>query len=97
MGRGLVVASWGERKAANGDVMESTHDNDQEIEHDAKLGRAIVRGVLIGLPVVLISLTLGIWLITDNDLGDSIATALLPGILLGVFGGGFAGMASAMD
>ena len=77
--------------------MESTHDDDYEIERDTKFGKAIVRGIVIGVPVVLAALTLGIWLLTDNDLGNSLATALLPGVLLGVFGGGFAGMASAMD
>jgi len=38
-----------------------------------------------------------VWLITDNDIFDSIATAILPGILLGTFGGGFAGMAMTME
>ncbi|HSJ33571.1 MAG TPA: hypothetical protein VLB85_00750 [Acidimicrobiia bacterium] len=77
--------------------MESSHDDDLEIEHDTRFGKAIVRGILIGTPVVLVALTLGIWILTNNDLGDSLATALLPGVLLGVFGGGFAGMASAID
>ncbi|REK35455.1 MAG: hypothetical protein DWQ20_06270 [Actinobacteria bacterium] len=62
-----------------------------------RMGSAIVKGVLIGVPVVLVGLTLGIFLITDNDLADSFATAILPGILLGVFGGGFAGMALTME
>lgn len=73
--------------------MESPQDTD----YDIRFGKAILKGVLIGVPVVLVGLTIGIWLITDNDLFDSIATALLPGILLGVFGGGFAGMATAME
>jgi hypothetical protein len=63
---------------------------------DASMGRAIIKGVLIGVPVVLVGLTLGIYLITPNDLADSFATAILPGILLGTFGGGFAGMAVTM-
>ncbi len=61
------------------------------------MGKAITRGVLIGLPSVVIILTLGVFLITDKDIFDSFATAILPGILLGVFGGGFAGMAMTMD
>lgn len=73
--------------------MEPTTDSD----HDARFGRAIQRGIMIGVPVALVALTLGIWIITDNDLGDSLATSLLPGVLLGVFGGGFIGMASVMD
>lgn len=72
---------------------ESPHDSD----NDTRLGKAILRGIVIGVPVVLVALTVGVWLITDNDLGDSLATALLPGVLLGAFGGGFAGMASALD
>lgn len=69
----------------------------QEPDYDSRFGRAIVKGMLIGIPVMLVGLTLGIWLITNNDLADSFATALLPGVLLGTFGGGFAGMAVAME
>ena len=68
-----------------------------EQQHDARMGRAISRGIAIGIPLVIVLLALGIWLMTNNDLGDSFATALLPGTLLGAFGGGFAGMASTMD
>ncbi|MEX2133260.1 MAG: hypothetical protein WEB67_03875 [Acidimicrobiia bacterium] len=64
---------------------------------DSRMGKAIVRGVLIGLPLTFIGLTLGIFLITDNDFFDSMATAILPSILLGTFGGGFAGMALTME
>lgn len=61
------------------------------------MGKAIVRGVMIGLPVGIIGLTLAVLAITPNDIFESFATALLPGILLGVFGGGFAGMALTME
>jgi hypothetical protein len=67
-----------------------------ESDQPDSMGPAIARGILVGLPVSLIGLTFAIWLITDLDLGDSLVTALLPGILLGVFGGGFAGMAMTM-
>lgn len=60
-------------------------------------GLAIVRGVLVGLPVSLVGLTLAVWLITDLDIVNSLVTALLPGVLLGAFGGGFAGMAMTMS
>ncbi|REK23935.1 MAG: hypothetical protein DWQ40_01805 [Actinobacteria bacterium] len=73
-------------------AMEEREDTGKD-----RMGSAIVKGVLIGVPVVLVGLTLGIFLITDNDLADSFATAILPGILLGVFGGGFAGMALTME
>jgi uncharacterized membrane protein YbhN (UPF0104 family) len=70
---------------------------EREASPDGRMGRAIVRGILIGIPVVLIGITLMVWLITDNDIFDSMATAILPGILLGTFGGGFAGMAMTME
>lgn len=70
--------------------MDSAHDENGDIE----LGKAIMKGALIGLPTALVLLTLVIWWLTPNDIPDSIATALLPGILLGVFGGGFTGMAA---
>lgn len=61
------------------------------------MGKAIVRGILIGLPLTFVALTLGVFLITNNDIFDSMATAILPSILLGTFGGGFAGMALTME
>ena len=60
------------------------------------MGPAIIRGIIIGVPVTLVGLTIGIWLITPLDIFESALTALLPGILLGAFGGGFAGMAMTM-
>ena len=60
------------------------------------MGPAIIRGIIIGVPVVLVGLTIAIWLITDLDIAESALTAILPGILLGAFGGGFAGMAMTM-
>lgn len=70
---------------------------DTEITPAARMGKAIVRGVTIGFPTAIVGLTIVVWLITDLDLGDSFATALLPGVLLGGFAGGFAGMAMTMD
>lgn len=69
---------------------------DQEGTERDPMGPAIIRGIIIGVPVVLIGLSVGIWLITDLDIWESMTTALLPGILLGAFGGGFAGMAITM-
>lgn len=73
------------------------HSEDTEITRDARMGRAIVKGVAIASPVCLLALTLAIWLITNQDIVDSLVTALLPGILLGGFAGGFAGVAATMD
>jgi len=72
-------------------------ERSQEPDYDTRFGRAIARGILFGVPLMLVGLTLAIWIITDNDLADSFATAFLPGVLLGVFGCGFAGMAAAME
>lgn len=75
----------------------SEHIEETELTHAARMGRAIVRGIAVGFPLSIIGLTLAVWLITDLDLADSFATGLLPGVLLGGFGGGFVGLASTMD
>lgn len=75
--------------------MASEHIEDDG--QDSRMGKAILRGLVVGFPAALIGLTLAVWLITDLDLADSFATALLPGILLGGFAGGFAGLAMTMD
>lgn len=61
------------------------------------MGKAIIKGVTVGFPVCLLGLTVAIWLITDLSIGESFFTAVLPGILLGGFAGGFAGLAMTMD
>lgn len=75
----------------------SEHSEAADDGSDGRMGRAILRGVGLGFPICLIGLTVAVWLITDLDLADSFATALLPGILLGGFAGGFAGLAMTMD
>jgi len=62
-----------------------------------RMGKAIMRGVIIGLPTGIVFLTLAIMLIPEVELAEAFATAILPGVLLGVFGGGFAGMAFTME
>jgi hypothetical protein len=73
------------------------HTEETGSSQDSRMGKAIARGVVIGFPVCLVGLTLAIWLITDLDIFESFTTALLPGILLGGFAGGFAGVAATMD
>lgn len=73
------------------------HTEDADVSRDARMGRAIIKGIAVGFPLSLLGLTLAIWLITNQDIVDSFATALLPGILLGGFAGGFAGVAATMD
>jgi hypothetical protein len=73
------------------------YSEELDAQRDVRMGKAVARGVLVGFPVALIGLTIAIWLITDLDLVDSFATALLPGVLLGGFAGGFVGVATTMD
>lgn len=73
------------------------HSDDLDSSRDARMGKAIAKGIAIGFPAAVLFLTAAVFLITDLDLADSFATALLPGILLGGFGGGFVGVAATMD
>jgi hypothetical protein len=73
------------------------HSEDLDSSRDARMGKAIIKGIAVGFPAAVLFLTAAIFLITDLDLADSFATALLPGILLGGFGGGFVGVAATMD
>ena len=68
----------------------------EEENIDLRFGKAIMRGAVIGLPIMLVFITWVVYTITPQNLGDSITTALLSGTLLGVFGGGFLGAISAM-
>ena len=71
-----------------------THGDDTTA--DSRMGKAVFRGVAFGVPTAIVLLTLAMWLITSQDLGDSFATALLPGVLLGGFAGGFVGLTRTM-
>lgn len=75
----------------------SEYSEEAEIAQGARMGKAIVLGIAIGFPVSIIGIMFAVWAITDLSLADSFATALLPGVLLGGFGGGFAGVAATMD
>jgi hypothetical protein len=74
-----------------------THSDENDHSDDSRMGKAVVRGVILGVPIAIVALALVVWGITDLDLGDSLTTALLPGVLLGAFAGGFAGVALTMD
>ena len=73
------------------------HSEELDRSRDARMGKAIIKGIAVGFPAAVVFLTAAIFLITDLDLADSFATALLPGVLLGGFGGGFVGVAATMD
>lgn len=74
-----------------------TADHDQDQDRDTRMGQAITKGIAIATPVAIVVLAAAIWVITPNSIADSIGTAILPGVLIGVFFGGFVGVARTMD
>lgn len=83
------------------EVQMSDHQQDQvpqgdgshdDAGSDLAFGMAILKGSVVGLPLMLVFMTVAVWLVTGQDWQTSIVTAILPGVLLGVFGGGFVGM-----
>lgn len=79
-------------------MTDDTHQTNpvEEVDIDLAFGKAVARGALIGLPVMLVFISVSVWLITDKPIGESITASLLAGILMGVFGGGFIGVLTAM-
>ena len=78
------------------------HEPGQRDDHgdeniDLVMGKAVVKGAVIGLPLMVVFFSAVVWFITDQSLATSVTTGLLPGILFGVFGGGFIGVLGAMD
>ncbi|MFO7299574.1 MAG: hypothetical protein DIU67_005210 [Actinomycetes bacterium] len=68
----------------------------EESGNNVSMAASITRGVLFGLPLAIGLLTILFWLQGDFDFLRALGAAALPGTLLGVFGGGFAGVAYAM-
>jgi hypothetical protein len=68
-------------------------DMEEEFGLGARMGKSLVKGILIGLPLAYVGLVAGLLLLTERDFVKSIETAVLPGMLIGVFFGGFFGMA----
>ncbi len=79
--------------AHESDNLNDHHDEDS----DLAFGMAVMKGALVGLPLMVILVSGAVWFIIDQDVGTSIITGLLPGVLFGVFGGGFVGVIRAMD
>jgi len=77
------------------DVQEG--DGTHDAGSDLAFGMAIMKGSIVGLPLMIVFMTVAVWMTTGQSWQTSIATALLPGVLFGVFGGGFIGMIRAMD
>ncbi|MGH8945034.1 MAG: hypothetical protein ACRDVL_02665 [Acidimicrobiia bacterium] len=72
-------------------------NEDRDAARSARMRRAIVRGIAVGVPICVVGLTLAIWMLTDLGLMDSFVAAVLPGAGLGGFAGGFAGIAATSD
>ena len=48
--------------------------------------------IVVGTPLAIIFIVLAMWIFTDADLGQAFVTGIWPGVLTGVFGGGFVGV-----
>lgn len=70
----------------------ATPVEDDAAQHGTALVKGVVVGVLVGIPLALVAVTLALWLFEDVDLGTAFVTGVWPSILVGVFFGGFAGM-----
>lgn len=66
------------------------HRDDEE--QGARMGKAVARGAAVAVPFTYVLLVVVLLLITNEDLGQVLITAFLPGVLLGGFFGGFYGM-----
>jgi ABC-type Mn2+/Zn2+ transport system permease subunit len=75
----------------------STETDEAAAAHEARMVRAVVRDVMVALPLSLLAVFGALVIFTDKSIGDAIATSLLPGVLIGVFFGGFSGTARTMD
>ena len=76
---------------------DTAQDEHDETNIDLAFGKAVIKGALVGLPLMVVFISAAVWLVTDQSIETSIVIGLLPGILFGVFGGGFIGVLGAMD
>lgn len=78
-------------------MSETVHTDEAAAEHESRMVEAIVRDMSVALPAALILVFGALMLFTEKSVTDAIATATLPGVLIGVFFGGFSGTARTMD
>ncbi len=80
--------------------LEPAHDTDEDYGDDETLGtrvmRGIIRGMAVSIPVAILLIGAFLFVVTERDIIDSLAAALLPGVLTGFFAGGFIGVVRAM-
>lgn len=70
---------------------------DHDVNEDLIFARTIGKAVVMALPLSLVAITAGVWFATSQPFGTVVAASLLPGLLMGVFGGGFAGTVIALN
>ncbi len=75
----------------------STETDEAAADQEARMIRAVVRDTAVALPLALLAVFGALVIFTDNSIGDAVTTSLLPGVLIGVFFGGFSGTARTMD
>lgn len=78
-------------------MSESVDTDEAAAEHESRMVKAIVRDIAVALPLALVVVFGALMVFTEKSVGDAIATTLLPGVLIGVFFGGFSGTARTMD
>lgn len=73
-----------------------TTETHEEIRHgevdEKKFGRAVAMSILVGTPLAIIFIVMSMWIFTDANLSRAFTVGIWPGILTGVFGGGFVGV-----
>jgi hypothetical protein len=75
----------------------TTETDEAAAAHEARMLRAVVRDITVALPLALLAVFGAIVIFTDKSIGDAAVTAVLPGVLIGVFFGGFSGTARTMN
>ena len=75
----------------------ATHGTGQSELSGARFGHLVTVGILIGIPLFVIVTTIGVYVGSSQSMGSAFLTAVWPGVLMGVFGGGFVGTAMAMN
>ena len=72
-------------------MSESGHHGVPDID-EARLGKVLVRSIVATPPVAVVVITATLVFATDRSFWTAFGSAILPAILVGVFGGGFIGM-----
>lgn len=61
-------------------------------EEQGGFGPAVTKGIGIGLVVGIALMVLLIWLFSEQDFDGALRSGILPGVMFGVFAGGFTGV-----